>query len=42
MVSLMHIVKSATRKAGQNHTVYTKNQQLSKITTWITWWKPDV
>ena len=36
VLSTMHVVKSATEKAGQEYTVFTNDQQLFKITTQMT------
>ena len=42
VLSTMHVVKSATEKAGQEYTVFTNDQQLFKITVQMTWWQPNV
>ena len=42
VLTTMHVVKSATERAGQEYTVFTNDQQLFKVTTQMTWWQTDV
>ena len=41
MLTTMKHVKSYSEQAGQEYKVFTNDQQLFKIATQITWYKPD-
>ena len=37
----MNVNPSETEKAGQEYNLFTNDQQLFKIATQVTWWKPE-
>ena len=39
MVTTIKLVKSQSKQAGQEYTVFTNDQQLFKIATQVTWYK---
>ena len=42
ILTTMHMVKAATENSIQTYTIFTNNQQLSKITIQMTWLWPTV
>ena len=42
ILTTMHMVKAATENYIQTYTIFTNNEQLSNITTQMTWLRPTV
>ena len=42
ILTTMHMVKAAAENYIQTYTIFTNNEQLSNITTQMTWLRPTV